>query len=359
MDKVLIYAMSVNVGGVEEYVLNLSRYNSDMHFKYEYIIDGMKTPYEEEMKALNLKYYFLPHKKNLVKNIIALEKLFKERRKDCETIYFNTSGIYYPIPYILARKYKYRIIIHSHLTGSSGWRVIVHKLNRAWIMPYCSKMFACSTPAARWMFGKKNLENVIIIPNAINLKRFEFAPLKRELLRSELGLKGSFVLGHVGRLTEVKNQSFLIELMVEAKRKDLNYMLLLVGDGEDMQMLKNKARQLGVSDKIIFYGKSNNPEDLLNCMDCFVMPSIREGFPITLVEAQANGLSCVVSDAITKEVNITGHIEFMSLHDTTFRWLDTISAIKCSRYDCKTLLRSSGYDVNELGNRVGRLLITN
>ena len=356
MDKVLIYAMSVNIGGVEEYVLNLSRYNTDRVCEYEYIIDGSSTPYKDEMNELGVTYHFLPSKKELTDNIRELNRLFRIKRKECDTIYFNTSGIYYPIPYILAKKYNYRIIIHSHLAGSSGILIFIHKLNRAWIMGSCDRMLACSTPAAEWMFGKKNLNKIKIIPNAINLERFKYDDTLRRKLRAKYQLDDYFVVGHVGRLTHVKNQKFLINMLAEAVNQGLSYKLLLVGDGEDKQMLWQEAESLNVLDKIIFYGKSDRPEDLLNCMDCFVMPSLVEGFPITLVEAQANGLPCVVSNTVTNEVNVSGYIKFLSIEEKKKLWIENINHM-CHRYQCADLLKQKGYDVKEIESRVRKELL--
>lgn len=358
MDRILVYALSENVGGVEEYVLNLSRFNMEKECEYEYIILGSQTPYQNEMDDLKLKYYFIPKKKNLFKNIIQMNTLFRERRKYCSILYFNTSSLCYPLPYIIARRYRYRIILHSHLERANGIRKIIHLFNRTWIGKLCMAKLACSTPAAEWMFGKKHLKEIEIVPNAIDLGRFKFNPSVREKIRTELQLQNYFVLGHVGRLSYVKNQSFLLEIIAETKSEGLNYKLLLVGDGKDEQKLRKRAEALNITDRVIFYGRTNHPEDLLGCMDCFVMPSLVEGFPVTLVEAQASGLPCLVSDSVAREVNVSGNIHFASLACSPQEWLETIKALNLDRYDCLSLLIKQGFEVHGLSSRIFQLIIS-
>ncbi len=356
MESVLIYAMSENIGGVEEYVLNLSRYNSNQDCQYEYIILGERTPYQAEMDKLHVKYYFVPKKKHLLKNICTLYKLLKMRRQECSILYFNTSALVYPVPYILAYFFKYRIVLHSHSTETNGIRKVIHVINRTLINRITTERLACSTPAGEWMFGKKHLNQVHIVPNAIQLSRFSFSDEIRQNIREELGISNDFVIGHVGRLSSVKNQRFLIDILAEAVKHNNRTKLLLVGDGEDLEQLKEYAELMHVNEDVIFYGRTNTPEKLMCAMDCFVMPSLVEGFPITLVEAQASGLPCLVSENITREVNITGHVKFRSLEDNVELWCKDIFSLS-DRYNAMDVLTSRGYDVNNLEQKVRRFLL--
>lgn len=355
METVLVYALSENIGGVEEYVLNLSRYNHSGQFNYEYIILGDSSPYTEEMDSLNVKYHMISTKKHLIRNISLLSNLYRAKRKECRIVYFNTSALIYPVPYMLAKLYGYKIVLHSHLSDTQGVRKLIHQINRFWISRFCALKLACSTPAASWMFGEKSIEDCTIVPNAIRINRFLFDERIRDELRKELGIENSYVIGNVGRLTQAKNQSFLLNIMRAADEKGLDVKLLLVGDGEDEEKLKAQAESLGIMSKVIFYGRTSKPEDLMSCMDCIVMPSLVEGFPITLVEAQASGLPCLVADTITQEVNVTGKVEFLSLNDSPEEWLDHISKLG-DRYSMQELLREKGYDVEELEHFVSSLL---
>lgn len=357
MGKILIYAMQEGFGGVEKYVLNLSIYSANPSQKYGYIIIGNKTIYESELKKCNVDYFFVTHKnRSVLKNIIETNKLFKEQRKNYDKIYFNTSGLYYSVPYLLALKYRYIMVLHSHLTEVHNIKKIIHLFNRWWINKAFSKRLACSTPAAEWLFGK-NANSATIVPNAIELEKFGFNERDREEYRNRLGISDcNTVFGNVGRLSVIKNQKFLLKIFKEIRDVNPDVKLLLVGDGEEQVSLQIAAEGDGISDDVIFYGKTNQPEKLMACMDCIVMPSLTEGFPITLVEAQASGLPCVVSDVITDEVNISGNISFKSLNDSAKEWASTICSSNLDRYDCMELLREQGYDVHNIDSFITELL---
>ena len=349
MKKVLLYILTEGKGGVEEYLMNLSRFCDDPSSKYGYLVAGERTVYEDELKVLRTEYFFVPKKQDIVANIKAYQELLVRLRNDYDTIYFNTSGLYYPIPYFFAEKYNYRIVLHSHLTSGARLKRPLHYLNRWWINKLCSLRLACSTPAGKWMFGDK--ERFQLIPNAIDIERFRFNKPKRDEYRKKYNLGDSYVIGNIGRLHQVKNQIFLIDFLKEIVSRNNDARLLLVGDGEMRPAIEDHARELNVLDRVVFAGQTNQPEYFYSAMDCFVMPSLVEGFPITLVEAQANGLPCVVADTITNETNITGHISFRSLSQTASSWADAILSSK-ERFDAIEIIKSKGYDVHSLAEGV-------
>lgn len=353
MGKILIYAMQEGLGGIEQYVMNLSRYCVSPQEKYGYIVLGKTTIYEDILKRNNVDYFFVTHKnESIYSNIKELEKLFIEKRDEYDTIYFNTSGLYYPIPYILAKKYKYKIVLHSHLTSGTWPKRLVHYFNRKWINRITQVRLACSTPAGRWMFGEQEFK---VVPNAIDIGRFVFNKKNRIECREKYNLNNRIVIGHIGRLSKIKNQSFLVDIFEKYHEINENSTLMLVGDGEDRERLEEKVTEKQILDCVVFIGRTDYPEYYMSAMDCLVMPSITEGFPITLIEAQDNGLPCVVSDTITKEVNITNRIRFVSLKDKIDRWIYNIED-NLERYDCSDLLKEKGYDVRYLEKMVYKLI---
>ena len=345
MGKVLIYILSEGKGGVEEYVMNLSRFCENPSCKYGYLVMGDKTIYEDELKALGVDYYYIPHKGKVISNVLTYRKVLKKLRSEYDTIYFNTSGLYYPIPYIYAKKFNYRIVLHSHSTTGSSLKKPIHYLNRRWINKACSVKLACSTPAGNWMFGDR--EKYTLIPNAIELNKFRFDEENRKNCRDKYDLGDSFVIGNIGRLHPVKNQMFLVDILKELIDKGIDAKLLLVGDGEEKQSIDSRAQELKINNQVVFVGQSNTPEFFYSAMDCFVMPSFVEGFPITLIEAQANGLPCVVSDTITEETNITERVRYVNLKEDARVWVDSILNIR-GRYDKCDELISKGFDVKNI-----------
>lgn len=360
MGNVLISALSENIGGVEEYVLNLSRYQADRNHSYSYILIGDHSPYEKEIKERKISYFKVAKKTHLLKSITTWYKVLKEQRLTHDTLYINTSSLGYILPYLIAYKLGYRLILHSHLDASktsSLLKKIVHRLNYRVLRKKISDRFACSTPAAKWMFGK-DFDKTHIIPNAIDLERFRFDGNRRIELKHNLGYKSDdFVIGNVGRLTEYKNQKFLLEMI--QKIEDKSVKLLLVGEGEDREQLMHYCKVHYLDDRVTFYGKTDKPEDIMNVMDCIAMPSIAEGFPVSLVEDQAAGLTCFVSDIITPEVNINNNIHFLPLNEYE-QWVDSIIGYR-RQYDPDRTnkssdgivsLRNAGFDVNTIESRV-------
>lgn len=358
MERILVYALSENFGGVEEYTLNLSRYKSSNDHEYGYILLGDHSPYEKEMQDRKIKYYKIPKKRHLIKNMRTTYQLLKKLRKNYDVLYINTSSLGYILPYLIAYSMGYKLVLHSHLDArstSSRFKIFIHKLNYRILRNKISQRFTCSTPAAEWMFDG-DASQAIMIPNAIKLKKFKFNKKERDYYRNKLGLKNNKVIGNVGRLSYLKNQKFLIKIL--SRISDPHVKLLLVGDGEDKGMLKKYVKELGLDSRVIFYGKTNTPEKIMNAMDCIVMPSIAEGFPVTLVEAQAAGLPCIVSDVITKEIDITGTVSFISLNDSIRKWKKMIYANLdgLKRYENIEIMKSKGYDVKMLEKKVYKLL---
>lgn len=354
LKKVLIYILSEGKGGVEEYAMNLSRYVDKPSDKYGYLVMGESTVYEQELKQLGVDYFFIPHKRHTWSNIKAYSKILKQLRTEYEVVYFNTSGLYYPIPYFFSIKNKYRIILHSHSIAGPKIKSIIHYLNRKWIVKKAAARLSCSTQAGQWMFGERDF---ILIPNAVNLNRFEFCADKREECRREYGLEDDLVIGTIGRLHWGKNQIFLVEILKALIDRNVKAKLLLVGDGDMKEQIKARAEALCLKDKLILAGQTDKSEVFYSAMDCFLLPSFAEGFPVTLIEAQANGLPCIVSDKVTQETNISGKIKYLSIEDTPESWANEVLK-NLDRYNCIAKLKSHGYDVKELERIVWNYLAT-
>ena len=147
-------------------------------------------------------------------------------------------------------------------------------------------------------------------------------------MRNELGIgEDTFVLGHIGRITAPKNHKFLVELFGEYHQKNPNSKLLLVGDGVLLEKVKQQVDQLGVNDAVIIVGSKTNTEDYYQVMDVFVFPSLWEGLPVSVVEAQANGLPCLISDVITHDIDVTNQVKYIRLNEKKI-WLKEIIAVQ-------------------------------
>ena len=155
-----------------------------------------------------------------------------------------------------------------------------------------------------------------MIPNGVDLDRFAFNKTRREEMRKKLGInKQTFVVGHIGRFTKPKNHKYLIELFSILKRTNSDCCLLMVGSGELFDDIRTYCEELNIMDSVIMPGSRADTENFYQAMDVFVFPSLWEGLPVSVVEAQANGLPCLISDEITKDVNLTDLVRYLPLHN--------------------------------------------
>lgn len=185
------------------------------------------------------------------------------------------------------------IIGHSHNTFCNVlWQ---HYLFKPIVNKVLTHRFACSKEAGEWVFGNKN---VSVIHNAVDTAKFTFHETVRERLRNELGVNREFVIGFVGRLHEQKNLFRLLDIFTNVSKRKENVALLLIGEGPQDRELKEYAKKQGIFDKVQFLGRRDDISEILMAMDVFLMPSLYEGLPVVEVEAQASGLTCIISDKV-------------------------------------------------------------
>ena len=197
------------------------------------------------------------------------------------------------------------------------------------------------------MFGNALAETARVIPNAVDTARFLNTPKSKQTVRNEWNIpESAVVVGHVGRMCVEKNQRFLLDIMKEIAAQNQDAVLLFVGDGELKADVTAYADSLGITDRVIFTGSRNDIPALLQAMDVFLLPSLTEAFPVTVVEAQAANVPCVVSsEAVVREADITGSTTFLSLEDTPKRWAESVlSAATVSLGNGAEALVAAGYD---------------
>ena len=206
-------------------------------------------------------------------------------------------------------------------------------------------LFACSKSAGQWMFGQSDVQ---VLPNAINAVQYEFDDKIRYKIRNQLGVEGSYVLGHVGRFSSVKNHTFLIDVFEQLKKVETNVKLLLVGDGEKYSDIQEKVKNKGLSENVIFLGLRSDVNLIMQAMDVFLLPSLYEGLPVTMIEAQAAGLPCIISDRVPIECKITDLVYQVALDESLEVWVEKILGLKkVKRESITKIIKVSGYDIYE------------
>lgn len=327
MIKVLHLFTTLDGGGVESFLYNYYSHMTDKEIRFDAIVPGNKKGYMEPMfQALNSRIY---HIKRLRENPLSHWKSIAQIIKNGNYDVIHCHGYKSAIGLFFAKLYKCKVrIIHSHMAyvNETKKEFLHRKILTMLAKKFATDWFACGIDAAKWLFGDQAFKDgkVTIIDNAIDLMKYRFNEDNRKKIRDTFKLNNSLVVGNVGRLTYQKNQEFLLDIMKELLMIEENAKLLLIGDGEDKELLRKKAIELDLEQSVIFLGLRKDVPDLLNAMDIFVLPSRYEGLPVILVEAQAAGLVSCVSDTVTKEINITNLIDYLSLNKDAKYWAKKI-----------------------------------
>lgn len=247
-----------------------------------------------------------------------------------------------------------KVMIHSHNSGLGVHDIETRKKYAKMHEHYknllslneATHFCACSMEAANWLYGPNiPKDQIIILKNAIEVERFSYNTSVRQKIRNELGIDDKFVVGHSGRFERQKNHIFLLEAFAKAYQNNPKLCLLLLGEGLLKDDIEKQIKELKIENAVIFAGWKENCEEYMQAMDLFVLPSLFEGLPIVLVEAQTAGLHCLVADTVTKEADITGNVKYLSLE--TENWTKEILKIS-EGYDRKNvdyLIRENGYDI--------------
>ena len=364
MKRILIYGMSSKVGGVEEYLMNVYRNLDRKEMQFDFIITDGNTVYcEEEIQNLGGKVYY-PQNTKFIKKMLSLKKIIKQERKNHDTIYFNSCGMYNILPYLYAKIYRYKkIIVHAHNTKDTSRKEIIHMfhyINR-WIISnfIATKMLACSRIAGEWIFGKNKIGKgkVEIIYNAIDIDRFKFNKNIRDKIRKELHIEGKFVIGHIGKFIYQKNHMFLLEVFNKVLEKRQDVVLLLIGEGNEKENIKDYVKNNQMDKNVLFLSTTKKIEELYQAMDLFVLPSKYEGLPVVGIEAQCNGLYCIFSDKITKELKLKDNVKFLDINHSEIWSKNIINLVanKAGRIENNEKIKRK-YDIKKQINKIGQIL---
>lgn len=298
------------------------------------------------------------NQRRLFKNNQMFRTLLRERNYD--VIHFNLfQGLSLRFTNIAKQEQIPIRIVHSHGTGlrnskTKQLKMMLHHFGKHLWAKSATRYWACSQPAAEFLFPHN--VPVEIIPNGIETERFRFSAETRMTVRNQLGINGDqLLIGTVGRLSEEKNQKFLIDVFLHIHANQPNCRLLLVGDGPLRKSLFEYAQTLGVSDCVIFYGISQSVETLLCAMDLFVFPSQMEGLGIAAVEAQASGLPVLCSDRIPSEARLTAHLKALSLDVSAQVWAEEALRLLSNpvqREKGADEVNAAGFDIHNIACRM-------
>ena len=345
-------------GGTESVVMNYYRHIDRSKVQFDFIADSdskMPIPRKDEIESMGGRVFIVPPYQKINEYIPALVKLFKEQDYKIIHVHLNTINVF---PLYAAKKAGVPVrISHSHSTAGKGEtkKNILKYMLRPFAKLYPNHYAACSYYAGEWLFGKRSMERgeVTVFNNAIELDKYKYNEAVRSVVRKELGLEDKFVVGHIGRFIYQKNQGFLIDIFEEVYRRNPNTVLLLIGEGGDMEAIKSKVHMLNLDNNVMFLGNRTDVNRLYQAMDVFVLPSRYEGLPVVGVEAQAAGLPCVLSDKVTAETKITECAEFMNIDQGAQAWADKIlRLVGQKRVYTSEVMADGGFDIEKQSARL-------
>ena len=336
--RVLTVGMSEIIGGVEREILAVISRCRDTSF--DFLCYGSDYPYENELPEC--RFFYLPYRRrHYFESQRKLKEFLKTHGNEYDLIWVNTSSASNMSVQRIAKRYtSARVITHSHSSRIEHEdpflrtaHEILHKLNQRKLVKSSDILVACSESAAEHLFGKAH-SKAHIVYNGIDTERFAFDENSRQLKRKELGISdSSTVLCCIGRLEAVKNIRFAVKVFTNYQELTANedVYLLLVGDGSERRELEDLAAT-GMIGNIRFLGAQNDVKPFLDASDILLMPSFFEGFPVSAIEAQANGLVCLLSDRITREAAVTDLVSFLGIEEKDITlWTEAITANKEKR----------------------------
>lgn len=351
----------LNRGGAETLVMNLYRNIDRNRMQFDFMIHtDEKCDYEDEINKLGGKIHRISRYKgsNHFDYKKEWQKFFKEHPeyKIIHGHVRSTASIYLAI----AKKFKVITLSHSHNTSSgNGMSALVKNVLQHRIRYIADNLIACSKESGEWLFGKNfsRKKNAYIINNAIDSEVFKYDINIRKKIRRELNLEDKFVIGHIGRFHPQKNHDFLIDVFNEVYKKNKKAILILIGEGELKTSIEEKVKKLKLDNNVFFAGTRSDISDLFQGMDVFVFPSLYEGLPLTLIEAQASGIPCIISENITKDVKITNVVEYVSLQKNEMHWAKIIlKHTNNQHFNTYSQIVESGYDIKSVSKNYQEFL---
>ena len=351
IQRVLHVGLSKSFGGIAAYQMNLYKNLDREKVQLDFVTHFDKPAAESLATSMGSRIFYLPPEKKIYSYIKEFRQVIIENNYKIVHIHKNSAANI--LPFLICKQCKVPFIIaHAHSTNAIDSKLanIPHFFSRKLLKRLISKGFACSAAAAGWMYGKnyKNDKRVEIVQNGIDIHAFEFDNEIRIATRKFLGIEDHLVLGHVGNFIRPKNHRFILDIFKEVLKKRPDARLLLIGTGGLMESIVRYSKKIGVSKSVIFAGNKSNVNIYYQAMDIYLMPSIHEGLPFAGVEAQAAGLPCFFSDAITKELAITRLARFLRLDLGSAKWAEEIVKINISKPREKFTkeLSAAGYDAS-------------
>lgn len=355
MKKALYIVTSMDTGGAETVFMKYYRALDKSRYQLDFCVSSdVPGFYDAEIESMGGRIVHTV-KKTEAGPVASFKRLMQIARDGGYCCAVRSSQHSLSCLDLLAMRFGgvSRTIFRSSNTGTvsnSKKETLLHNLFKPLVRVAATDFAAPSTEAGVYMFGKAGVSGprFHLMKNALNLEDYAYDASTRDDVKRELRVPAeSFVVGHVGRFSEQKNHLFLVDVFAEIARRRPDAVLMLVGKGETRTAVERRVAELGLTDRVVFAGVRSDVRRLYSAMDVFIFPSVYEGLPNVVVEAQANGLPCVISDSITREVGICENVVYKSLGDALDEWADAaLSADRIGSNASARDLKGAGYEIN-------------
>ncbi|MDT3766196.1 glycosyltransferase family 1 protein [Priestia filamentosa] len=346
----------MNRGGLETLIMNIYRNIDRSRIQFDFLVHREEQgAFDDEIISLGGRIHKVPYVTQVghFAYVRALNNFFVTH-PEYQIVHSHMNAMSGLILKSAKKKGVPIRIAHSHSAkyGNSIPEKTYKKFVSLSIPLVSTQFFSCSQLAGDSLFGKKVANNkMVIIKNGVDLKRFAFRKEIRNKIRKELKVhEDTHIVGHVGRFQQMKNHDFLVDVFAKFHRKNPNSVLLLVGDGDLRQTVEQKVRDLKLGQAVHFLGTRSDVHEVMQAFDVLLFPSLYEGLPVTLVEAQALGIKCVISDCITKEIDLGLElVKFISLNEPLSAWVEEVAKRDYLNNSHEKIIQN-GYDIRTTSN---------
>lgn len=365
MKRVLCIVSNMDAGGAETFLMKLYRALDTSRYQMDFCVSGNEAGfYDEEIIARGGRIYRI-HRKTESFRLFARDLRRVIRAGEYRHVLRIAADCFGALDLWIAAFSGAKVrALRSSNAGTTHRKAIerLHKLLRVPLTTIANVKIAPSDLAASFTFGNRAVRKgrVTFLRNAIDLGTYRFDSAARTAIRTELGLENALVVGHIGRFNEQKNHAFLLRVFAEIYSRCPAARLVLVGKGELEQAIGEQAAALGIQNAVVLTGVRTDVPALLSAFDVFLFPSLFEGMPNTVIEAQANGLPCVIADTITREADVTGNVQFLSLEEPPAYWAERVlAAERISNDQAEVFLKDKGYDIQDTVNQFTEMIFCN
>lgn len=344
MKVLVVCTVTFELNGITAVILNYYKHLKLSEIQMDFIVTNRPSDkMAEKLTQGHSEVHIIPRNGSPFSYILKLFKLCRENQYDIIHVHGNSATMVLETISAMFAGVPIRIV-HSHNVGCTHMRL--HKILYPLFNVTYTHALACGEKAGKWLFHEKEFA---VLKNGIDLETYKWDITIRKEYREKIHAGEKVVIGHVGEFNEQKNHRYLIELFAKLIQRSDNYILLMIGDGILLQDMKIMANKFGLRDRVLFLGRTEEVSRYMQAMDLFLLPSLYEGVPLVLIEAQASGLPCLVSDSVSRETDLAGTVQYINLCNQA-DWIEQIIAIESSkmrsRSDNTGKLRQYGYDIN-------------